>query len=109
MAALSLSAMSIGVPGFMLSRVLLSTFYARPDTRTPMRAAIFTVLSNVSLMAIIVNPLWFPKVSGAHSGIALATGLSGLITSSRTLTVLLRPGVYRARYGWARPNPTVLL
>src|SRR3546814_8863290 len=81
MAALSLAAMSIGVPGFMLSRVLLSAFYARQDTRTPMRAAIFTVLGNVSLMAVIVTPLWLYTIPGAHAGIALATGLAGLIRS----------------------------
>jgi len=100
MAALSLAAMSIGVPGFMLSRVLLAAFYARQDTRTPMRAAIVTVLGNVSLMAIIVTPLWGYQISGAHAGIALATGLAGLINPWLLWRALRRQGVYRASAGW---------
>ena len=40
MTALSLIAMSLGIPGFMASKVLLSAFYARQDTKTPMRAAV---------------------------------------------------------------------
>src|SRR3546814_1243187 len=66
-----------------------------------MRAAIFTVLSNVSLMAIIVTPLWLHKVSGAHAGIALATGLAGLINPWLLWRALRRQGVYRASAGWA--------
>jgi len=40
MTALALMAMSLGVPFFMLTKVLAPAFYARQDTRTPMRAAI---------------------------------------------------------------------
>lgn len=109
MAALSLAAMSIGVPGFMLSRVLLSAFYARQDTRTPMRAAIFTVLGNVSLMAIIVTPLWLYTIPGAHAGIALATGLAGLINPWLLWRALRRQGVYRASAGWGRHLARLLL
>ena len=49
MAAVSLTAMSIGVPAFMLSKVLAPAFFARQDTKTPMRAAIATVACNVLL------------------------------------------------------------
>src|SRR3546814_20486240 len=51
MAAISLSAMSLGVPAFMLSKVLAPAFYARQDMKTPMRAAIITVVANVLLTA----------------------------------------------------------
>src|SRR3546814_13362944 len=49
MAAISLSAMSLGVPAFMLSKVLAPAFYARQDMKTPMRAAILTVVANVQI------------------------------------------------------------
>ena len=61
MTSLSLMAMSLGIPGFMASKVLLSAFYARQDTRTPMKAAIRTVLINVALTAALVTPLWLWK------------------------------------------------
>lgn len=100
MAALSLAAMSIGVPGFMLSKVLLSAFYARQDTRTPMRAAIATVFANVTLTAAIVTPLWLGKVRGAHAGIALATALAGLFNALLLWRALARSGVYVSQPGW---------
>src|SRR3546814_15188530 len=93
--------MRIGVPGVVLLRVLLSAFYARQDTRTPMRAAIFTVLGNVSLMAVIVTPLWLYTIPGAHAGIALATGLAGLINPWLLWRALRRPGGYPPRAGWS--------
>src|SRR3546814_17478058 len=52
-------------------------------------------------MAIIVTPLWLHKVSGAHAGIALATGLAGLINPWLLWRALRRQGGYRASAGWA--------
>jgi putative peptidoglycan lipid II flippase len=102
MAALSLAAMSLGIPGFMLSKVLLPAFYARQDTRTPMRAAVRTVMVNVGLTVAIVTPLWWYQVQGAHGGIALATGLAGLANAALLWRALRRSGLYRPLPGWGR-------
>lgn len=102
MAALSLAAMSLGIPGFMLSKVLLPAFYARQDTRTPMRAAVRTVMVNVGLTVAIVTPLWWYRVQGAHGGIALATGLAGLANAALLWRALRRSGMYRPLPGWGR-------
>lgn len=100
MAAISLSAMSIGVPAFMLSKVLAPAFYARQDTRTPMRAAIWTVVANVGLTAAITTPLWLNDVPGAHGGIALATALAGIVNAVLLWRALRRSGLYRPKAGW---------
>ena len=47
MSAISLTVMALGIPGFMLSKVLAPAFYARQDTKTPMRAAIWTGLAGL--------------------------------------------------------------
>ena len=102
MTALSLVAMSLGIPGFMASKVLLSAFYARQDTRTPMRAAIRTVLINVALTAALVTPLWLAGIPGAHAGIALATGLAGLANAWLLWRALKRDSDFRLSAGWGR-------
>ena len=102
MTALSLMAMSLGIPGFMASKVLLSAFYARQDTRTPMRAAVTTVLLNVALTAALVTPLWLASVPGAHAGIALATGLAGLANAWLLWRALRRDGSFSPSPGWGR-------
>src|SRR5690606_29831593 len=100
MAAISLSAMSLGVPAFMLSKVLAPAFFARQDTKTPMRAAIWTVAVNVGLTLAITTPLWMRDVPGAHGGIALATALAGIFNAWLLWRFLRRGGLYRPQAGW---------
>jgi len=102
MAAVSLSAMSLGVPAFMLSKVLAPAFYARQDSKTPMRAAIWTVAVNVILTIAFTLPLWLYQVQGAHGGIALATALAGVANAWLLWRALRRAGVYRPQPGWGR-------
>jgi putative peptidoglycan lipid II flippase len=100
MAAISLTLMSIGIPAFMLSKVLSPAFYARQDTRTPMRAAILTVAVNVVLTIAFTTPLWLNKTEGAHGGIALATALAGIFNAWLLWRYLRRAGLLQPQPGW---------
>ncbi|MGV8922562.1 MAG: murein biosynthesis integral membrane protein MurJ [Thermomonas sp.] len=100
MSAISLTVMSVGIPGFMMSKVLAPAFYARQDTRTPMRAAIWTVILNVLLTLAITWPLWHNNVPGAHGGIAAATGLAGLFNAWLLWRYLRRAGLHQPLPGW---------
>jgi len=102
MAAVSLSAMSLGVPAFMLSKVLAPAFYARQDSKTPMRAAVLTVAVNVLLTIALTTPLWLYRIPGAHGGIALATALAGIANAWLLWRALHRAGIYRPQPGWGR-------
>lgn len=102
MAALSLAAMSLAVPAFMLSKVLSPAFFARQDTKTPMRAAIWTVVANVLMTIAFTLPLWWYEVEGAHGGIALATGLAGIFNAWLLFKYLRRDGLLRPRPGWGK-------
>lgn len=102
MASWSLAAMSVGVPAFMASKVLLSAFYSRQDTRTPMRAAVRTVFANVGLTVLLTAPLWLGGVEGGHVGIALSSGLAGIVNAALLWRWLRRDGVYRPQPGWRR-------
>jgi putative peptidoglycan lipid II flippase len=102
MVGYSLTAMSIGIPAFMLSKVLLPAFYARQDTRTPMRAALLTVLANVLLTIAFVTPLWLQGIKAAHTGIAAATALAGMFNAALLWRYLRQQGVYNAEPGWGR-------
>lgn len=109
MAALSLAAMSLGVPAFMLSKVLAPAFFSRQDTRTPMRAAIWTVAANVVLTVAIVTPLWRNGVQGSHAGIALATALAGVLNAGLLWRALRRSELYRTQPGWGRFTLSLLV
>jgi putative peptidoglycan lipid II flippase len=102
MVGYALTAMSIGIPAFMLSKVLLPAFYARQDTRTPMRVAVTTVIANVLLTVAIVTPLWLHKVPFAHAGIAAATALAGVLNALLLWRRLRQQGLYLPEPGWGR-------
>jgi len=102
MVGASLTAMSFGIPAFMLSRVLLSAFFARQDTRTPMWVAIATVAANVLLTVSLVTPLWMRGVEAAHVGIAAATAAAGILNALLLWRILRRRGLYVAEPGWWR-------
>lgn len=67
-----------------------------------MRAAIWTVVANVLLTVSITWPLWHGQVSGAHGGIAAATGLAGLFNAWLLWRYLRREGLHQPLPGWGR-------
>lgn len=102
MTSYALVAMCVGIPAFMLSKVLLPAFYARQDTKTPMRAAVITVIVNVLLTVAIVLPWQRSGAVAPHAGIALATALAGTLNALLLWIWLRRAGIYAAQPGWTR-------
>ena len=102
MVSAAVSAMSIGIPAFMLSKVLLPAFYSRHDTKTPMKVAMWTVLVNVLLIALFVSLLQYYGSAFGHVGIALATALAGIFNAAALWWCLGREGVYSPEPGWVK-------
>ena len=101
MTAWALAVMSAAIPAFMASKVLAPAFYARQDTRTPMRAALVTVAANVALTVLFTTPLWWWSVPGAHVGIAAATAIAGGVNAWLLWRAVRRAGLFVAQPGWA--------
>ena len=95
MSAQALVAFAVGLLPFILVKVLAPAFYARQDTRTPVRIGIISMISSSVLNLILVFPL-------AHAGLALATSLGAYINSWMLYSTLRRDGVYRAGHPWRR-------
>jgi putative peptidoglycan lipid II flippase len=102
MAALALVAYGLGLPGFMLVKVLAPAFFARQDTRTPVKIAVRAMLSNMVMNVLFVVPLVLLKVPGAHAGLALATALASYINAGLLFRQLRRDGVFQPKPGWWR-------
>jgi len=81
--AQALTAFAAGLPAFVLIKVLAPAYFARQDTRTPVRIAVLCLATNVALNLALMGPL-------GHVGIALATSLSGWLNAG-----LLGLGLYR--------------
>lgn len=68
----ALAAFSLGLPSYILVKVLTPGFYARSDTRTPMRFAMISIAVNLALNLAFIFPL-------KHVGPPLATALSSTV------------------------------
>ena len=118
MAALSLSALSFGLPAFALVKVVAPAFYARQDTRTPVRAGVVAMIANMAMNLVFVGvlfQLWhkpedlgdgwlaaIAKVPGLHMGLALASALASYLNLGQLWLALRRDGIYVAQPGWTR-------
>ena len=100
MAGLALVAYAVGLPGFMLVKILAPAFYARQDTRTPVRIAIISMLSNMFMNLLFVMPLLYFKIEGAHAGLALATSMASFLNAGLLYRRLCQDGVYTPLPGW---------
>jgi putative peptidoglycan lipid II flippase len=101
MAGLSLMAYAIGLPAFMLIKVLAPAFFSRKDTRTPVRIAIIALVTNMVLNLVFVVPLVMLGIQGPHAGLALATSAAAWVNAGLLFGVLKNKQIYRPETGWS--------
>ncbi len=94
MSARSLMAFALGLVAFMLIKVLAPGFYARQDTRSPVKYGVIAMVANTAMVLVLVWPL-------AHAGLALATSLAAFLNAGLLFVNLRRRGIYQPRAGWA--------
>jgi len=102
MSTLSLVAYAVGLPGFILVKVLAPGYFARQDTRTPVRVGVIALVVNMFLNVLIVVPWVQAGLPGPHAGLALATTLAAFLNAGLLWRGLRRDGVVRPRPGWRR-------
>jgi putative peptidoglycan lipid II flippase len=82
-----------GVPAFVLIKVLAPGFFAREDTKTPMRFVLFTVALNTALGAGLF--LWFRSMGWAgFPGLAIATSIAAWVNAALLFFGLQSRGWY---------------
>ncbi|MDR3030867.1 MAG: murein biosynthesis integral membrane protein MurJ [Holosporales bacterium] len=65
---------SLGLPAYVLAKILASVLFAQKDSKTPIIAAICSVISNIVLNAILIVPF-------QEKGIAISTAVSGFVNA----------------------------
>lgn len=93
LSAQSLAAYALGLPAFVLLKVLVPAFFAHGDTSTPVRVGLIAIALNLALNLLFMVPL-------QHIGPALATTVSAWVN-------ILALGVILSRRGWFRTDATL--
>ncbi len=89
----SLITLALGVPAFMMVKVLASAFYARQDIKTPVKIGAVAMLLNTLLCALLVGKF-------AHAGLTMASAIAGYFNCALLLILLVRRKVYTPKKGW---------
>jgi putative peptidoglycan lipid II flippase len=99
---------AIGLPSFVLIKVFSPAYFAREDTRTPMRYATVSLVANtlasIALFFLFRHLGFLPQL-----GIAVATTLGGWLNAGLLWRGLKRPGHFIADKRLKRTLPLILI
>ena len=100
----ALAIFALGLPAFVLQKVFQPGYFAREDTRTPMRYTAWSLgVNTVGSLALF---FLFPRLGlSPHLGIAVATSIGGWLNVALLYRGLVRRGHFEAdaRLKWALP------
>jgi putative peptidoglycan lipid II flippase len=105
----ALMAYSWGLLGFSLVKVLAPGYFARQDTRTPVRIGLIALGVNMAINAAVVLPAKYFGFPYPHILIATSTCISAAVNTTLLWMGLKRIGVFKARPGWGALLTRVLL
>ena len=69
-----LSIFALGLPAYILIKVLVTCFFAREDTKTPLYISVISVIINIVLSLLLIGTM-------REMGIALATAISSWVNA----------------------------
>ncbi|MBX2824482.1 MAG: murein biosynthesis integral membrane protein MurJ [Gammaproteobacteria bacterium] len=95
MASYSLIAYSLGLPAYLLIKVFLPAFFARQNTRTPVRIGIIALLCNMVLNIALVVPMVYAEFIAPHMGLAIASTLTAWQQAIMLYRKLASEGIYQ--------------
>ena len=100
MTALSLQAFAAGLIGFSFVKVLAPAYFAREDTRTPVKFGLIALAINFALSVFLA--WWLTRIGFAatHAGLALAISIAALFNAWLLFRGLGREGVLAPGPGW---------
>jgi putative peptidoglycan lipid II flippase len=100
--AAALVAFAVGLPAYVLIKVFAPGFFARQDTKTPVKIALVGLATNIALNLVFI---WYL----AHVGIALATALAAWVNGGLLCWVLMRRGHFHPDERLKRRLPRLLI
>ena len=84
----ALAAFAFGLPAYVTGKVFSTSFFARLDTKTPVKIAIVCIIVNLILNLILMRTL-------QHVGLALATSISAWLNTILLLIFLKKKELFK--------------
>ncbi len=91
----ALIAYAVGLLGIILVKVLAPGFYARQNIKTPVKIALFTLVSTQLMNLVFIGPL-------KHAGLALAISLAACLNAGLLFWQLRKHQLFEPQPGWGK-------
>lgn len=101
MSGLALRSMSGGILGFMLIKIFAPAFFARQDTKTPVKIGVISVIANMVFSVIFVGIFYFLDMP-LHGGLALATTGASFVNAGLLYYILHKRNIFRFEAHWKK-------
>lgn len=102
MTARAVMAYAVGLPAYVLVKALAPNFFARGDTKTPVKYSIVVLLTNLCFSVILMHPF-------GHVGIATATTIAAFVSLWQYLHGLKKRGFWSCPAALIRQSAKILL
>ena len=100
MTALALQAFAVGLIGFSFVKILAPAYFAREDTRTPVRIGLIALAVNFLLSVALAWYLTRIGFAATHAGLALAISVAALLNAFLLFRGLRQEAVMKLSQGW---------
>ncbi len=100
MSAISLQAFALGLIGFSFVKILAPAFFAREDTRTPVKYGLIALAVNFTLSVFLAWYLTRIGYPATHAGLALATSVAAIANAWLLYRGLRRQDCLTHAAGW---------
>jgi putative peptidoglycan lipid II flippase len=100
MTALALQAFAVGLVGFSFVKILAPAYFAREDTKSPVRFGLIALAVNFVLSVSLAWYLTSIGYAGTHAGLALAISVAALLNAALLYRGLIADAVLRHSSGW---------
>ncbi len=107
MCSYALMAYSLGLIGFSFVKVLAPGYFARQDTKTPVKVGLIALAINMSFNIAVVVPAFLSGFAIPHVLLAVSTGLSALVNAALLFRGLRHDGIYQPTAAWRRLLPQI--
>ncbi len=100
MTTIALMAYAFGFMGYSAVKVLLPGFFARQQTRIPVRYGVIALSAGMALSVTLTWLLLRQQYFAPHVALAISTSFSAWINAGLLFWRLTRDGIYRPQPGW---------
>lgn len=101
MTAISLQAFAAGLVGFSFVKILAPAYFAREDTKTPVKIGLIALAVNFVLSIALAYGLAAAGFEATHAGLALAISVAAIVNAWLLYRGLRRARVLTHSAGWA--------